>query len=103
VIVFAVTDPAAGKRGITAFIVPTDSPGYSVARVEDKLGQHASDTCQILFTDLKVPLANRLGEKGRATRLPWATWRAVASGLPHKPSAWLAQPLRLPATMPASA
>lgn len=103
VIVFAVTDPAAGKRGITAFIVPTDSPGYSVARVEDKLGQHASDTCQILFTDLKVPLANRLGKKGRATRLPWATWRAVASGLPHKPSVWLAQPLRLPATMPASA
>ncbi|WP_207850297.1 acyl-CoA dehydrogenase family protein, partial [Pseudomonas sp. 21_B] len=42
-IVFAVTDPSAGKRGITAFIVPTDSPGYKVARVEDKLGQHASD------------------------------------------------------------
>ena len=69
VIVFAVTDPAAGKRGITAFIVPTDSPGYSVARVEDKLGQHASDTCQILFTDLKVPLANRLGEEGQGYKI----------------------------------
>ena len=62
VIVFAVTDPSAGKRGITALIVPTDSPGYKVARVEDKLGQHASDTCQILFEDVKVPVANRLGE-----------------------------------------
>ena len=69
VIVFAVTDPAAGKRGISAFIVPTDSPGYSVARVEDKLGQHASDTCQILFTDLKVPVANRLGEEGQGYKI----------------------------------
>ena len=69
VIVFAVTDPAAGKRGITAFIVPTDAPGYSVARVEDKLGQHASDTCQILFTDLKIPLANRLGEEGQGYKI----------------------------------
>ncbi|NNA26512.1 acyl-CoA dehydrogenase [Pseudomonas lundensis] len=62
VIVFAVTDPAAGKRGISAFIVPTDTPGYSVARVEEKLGQHASDTCQILFTDMKIPLSNRLAD-----------------------------------------
>ena len=69
VIVFAVTDPAAGKRGITAFIVPTDAPGYSVARVEDKLGQHASDTSQILFTDLKIPLANRLGEEGQGYKI----------------------------------
>lgn len=69
VIVFAVTDPAAGKRGISAFIVPTDAPGYSVARVEDKLGQHASDTCQILFTDLKVPVANRLGEEGQGYKI----------------------------------
>ncbi|MFP3515314.1 acyl-CoA dehydrogenase [Pseudomonas sp. SIMBA_077] len=69
VIVFAVTDAAAGKRGISAFIVPTDSPGYSVARVEDKLGQHASDTCQILFTELKVPVANRLGEEGQGYKI----------------------------------
>ena len=65
VIVFAVTDPGAGKRGISAFIVPTDSPGYQVARVEDKLGQHASDTCQIVFDDVRVPLANRLGQEGQ--------------------------------------
>jgi alkylation response protein AidB-like acyl-CoA dehydrogenase len=63
VIVFAVTDPDAGKRGISAFIVPTDSPGYQVARVEDKLGQHASDTCQIVFDNVRVPVANRLGER----------------------------------------
>lgn len=69
VIVFAVTDPAAGKRGITAFIVPTNTPGYSVARVEDKLGQHASDTCHILFTDLKIPVANRLGEEGQGYKI----------------------------------
>ncbi|WP_207817790.1 MULTISPECIES: acyl-CoA dehydrogenase family protein, partial [unclassified Pseudomonas] len=61
-IVFAVTDPDLGKKGLSAFLVPTDSPGYKVARVEDKLGQHASDTCQILFEDVKVPVANRLGE-----------------------------------------
>mgnify|MGYP002757989484 FL=1 len=69
VIVFAVTDPAAGKRGISAFLVPTDSPGYQVARVEDKLGQHASDTCQIVFDEVRVPVANRLGEEGEGYRL----------------------------------
>ncbi|WP_185057751.1 acyl-CoA dehydrogenase family protein, partial [Pseudomonas brassicacearum] len=57
VIVFAVTDPAACKRGISALIVPTESPGYTVARVEDERGHHASDTCQILFEDVKVPVA----------------------------------------------
>ncbi|MGZ5215239.1 MAG: acyl-CoA dehydrogenase family protein, partial [Caldimonas sp.] len=48
-IVMAVTDKAAGKRGISAFVVPTSTPGYTVARLEDKLGQHASDTAQIVF------------------------------------------------------
>jgi butyryl-CoA dehydrogenase len=81
VIVFAVTDPAAGKRGISAFIVPTDSPGYSVARVEDKLGQHASDTCQILFEDLKVPLANRLGEEGEGYRIALANLEGGRVGI----------------------
>ncbi|MBO3273865.1 acyl-CoA dehydrogenase family protein [Pseudomonas schmalbachii] len=69
VIVFAVTDPAAGKKGISAFIVPTDSPGYSVVRVEDKLGQHASDTCQIQFDDLRLPASCRLGEEGEGYRI----------------------------------
>jgi alkylation response protein AidB-like acyl-CoA dehydrogenase len=62
-IVFAVTDPAAGKRGISAFIVPTDTPGYRVASVETKMGQRASDTCQIAFEDCVVPAQNLLGEE----------------------------------------
>jgi alkylation response protein AidB-like acyl-CoA dehydrogenase len=63
-IVMAVTDKAAGKRGISAFWVPTNTPGYIVARVEDKLGQHSSDTAQILFEDCRIPVANRIGEEG---------------------------------------
>ena len=68
-IVMAVTDKAAGKRGISAFIVPTDTPGYTVARIEDKLGQHASDTAQILFEDCRVPAGNRLGEEGQGLKI----------------------------------
>ena len=68
-IVMAVTDRAAGKRGISAFLVPTDSPGYSVARLEEKLGQHASDTAQILFEDCFVPAANLIGEPGAGYRI----------------------------------
>ncbi|MCG2839523.1 acyl-CoA dehydrogenase family protein [Sandaracinobacter sp. RS1-74] len=63
-IVYAVTDPAAGKRGISGFIVPTDSEGYSVDKVEHKLGQGASDTCAIRFDDLFVPEELRLGAEG---------------------------------------
>jgi hypothetical protein len=69
VIVFAVTDPAAGKRGITAFLVPTDTPGYEVARVESKLGIHASDTCQLVFQDMRIPATLRLGEEGQGYRI----------------------------------
>ena len=69
VIVFAVTDPAAGKKGINAFIVPTDTPGYSVVRVEDKLGQHASDTCQIQLDEVRIPASLRLGEEGEGYRI----------------------------------
>ena len=72
---------AAGKRGISAFIVPTDSPGYKVARVEDKLGQHASDTCQILFEDVKVPVANRLGEEGEGYRIALANLEGGRVGI----------------------
>jgi len=69
VIVFAVTDPEAGKKGISAFIVPTDTPGFSVVRVEEKLGQHASDTCQLQFDDLRIPASLRLGEEGEGYRI----------------------------------
>ncbi len=68
-IVMAVTDKAAGKKGISAFIVPTATPGYTVARIEDKLGQHASDTAQILFENCRVPAANRLGEEGQGLKI----------------------------------
>ncbi|SEJ16212.1 hypothetical protein SAMN05216201_105113 [Pseudomonas linyingensis] len=81
VIVFAVTDPAAGKRGISAFIVPTDSPGYQVVRVEDKLGQHASDTCQIAFEDLRVPVSQRLGEEGDGYRIALANLEGGRIGI----------------------
>lgn len=68
-IVMAVTDQQAGKRGISAFIVPTATPGYNVARLEDKLGQHASDTAQIVFADCRVPAANRLGDEGQGLKI----------------------------------
>jgi len=68
-IVMAVTDKAAGKKGISAFLVPTSTPGYTVARVEDKMGQHASDTAQIVFDNCRVPAANRLGEEGQGLKI----------------------------------
>ncbi|ABS69886.1 acyl-CoA dehydrogenase domain protein [Xanthobacter versatilis] len=69
VIVFAVTDPDAGKKGISAFIVPTDTPGYEVVRVEEKLGQHSSDTCQLAFNDMRLPADLRLGAEGEGLKI----------------------------------
>ena len=68
-IVMAVTDKAAGTKGISAFIVPTATPGYSVARIEDKLGQHSSDTAQILFENCRVPAANLIGDEGQGLKI----------------------------------
>ena len=68
-IVFAVTDPEAGKKGISAFIVPTRTPGYRVASVERKLGQHASDTCQIVFEEMRLTPDLMLGEAGQGYRI----------------------------------
>jgi butyryl-CoA dehydrogenase len=68
-IVFAVTDRDAGKRGISAFIVPTATPGYIVTRLEEKLGQHASDTAQITFEDCRVPAGYLLGAEGEGYRI----------------------------------
>ncbi|MBC7573784.1 MAG: acyl-CoA dehydrogenase family protein [Herminiimonas sp.] len=68
-IVMAITDRAAGKRGISAFWVPTATPGYIVARLEDKLGQHSSDTAQILFENCRIPVENRIGEEGDGYRI----------------------------------
>jgi alkylation response protein AidB-like acyl-CoA dehydrogenase len=68
-IVFAVTDPEARKKGISAFIVPTDTEGYQVASVEHKMGQRASDTCQIIFDNCEIPAENLLGEEGQGYRI----------------------------------
>ena len=68
-IVMAVTDKLAGKKGISAFVVPTDTPGYQVARLEEKMGQHSSDTAQIRFENCRVPLACRLGEEGQGLKI----------------------------------
>ncbi|MCZ4282973.1 acyl-CoA dehydrogenase [Kiloniella laminariae] len=68
-VVFAVTDPAAGKKRITAFLVPTDTPGFTCAKIEEKLGQHASDTAHLVFEDCRIPLENRLGEEGEGYKI----------------------------------
>jgi len=68
-IVFAVTDPAAGKRGISAFVVPTDNPGYKVANIEQKMGQHASDTAQIFFDECRIPADHLIGQEGEGYKI----------------------------------
>src|SRR5512144_823087 len=68
-IVFAVTDKAAGKKGISAFVVETSTPGFNVARVEEKLGQRASDTAQITFENCRVPARNLIGDEGAGYKI----------------------------------
>jgi hypothetical protein len=68
-IVIAVTDKAAGKKGMSAFIVPTDAPGYSASRLEDKLGQHSSDTAQVNFDDCRIPAENLIGAEGEGYKI----------------------------------
>ena len=80
-IVFAVTDPGAGKRGISAFILPTATPGYTVARIEDKLGQHSSDTAQIVFDQVRVPAANQIGAEGEGYKIALSSLEAGRIGI----------------------
>jgi alkylation response protein AidB-like acyl-CoA dehydrogenase len=68
-IVMAVTDKAAGKKGISAFWVPTDTPGYIVAGIEHKMGQHSSDTAQILLDNCRIPVENLIGEEGMGYKI----------------------------------
>jgi butyryl-CoA dehydrogenase len=68
-IVFAVSSPGGGKKGISAFIIPVATPGYSVTHIEQKMGQHASDTAQITFEDCRIPAANLLGAEGQGYRI----------------------------------
>jgi alkylation response protein AidB-like acyl-CoA dehydrogenase len=81
IIVFAVTDPDAGKKGITAFIVPTDTAGYEVIRIEEKLGLHSSDTCQIAFNGMRIPTELRLGEEGEGYRIALANLEGGRIGI----------------------
>lgn len=80
-LVFAVTDPAAGRQGISCFCVPTDTPGYIVARLEDKLGQHASDTAQIVFENCRVPADHLIGSEGEGYKIALANLEAGRIGI----------------------
>lgn len=80
-LVFAVSDPGQGKRGISCFLVPTDTPGYKVASVERKLGQKCSDTCQIVFEDLAVGDDALLGEEGEGYRIALANLESGRIGI----------------------
>jgi butyryl-CoA dehydrogenase len=81
IVLFAVTDPDAGKRGISAFLVPTDTPGYRVVRVETKLGQHSSDTCQLAFDDMRISADLRLGAEGEGYRIALANLEGGRIGI----------------------
>jgi butyryl-CoA dehydrogenase len=80
-LVFAVTDPSAGKKGISAFIVDTAEPGYMVTRIEKKMGQNASDTCEVVLDNLKVPASALLGEEGQGYRIALANLEGGRIGI----------------------
>ncbi|WP_022652505.1 acyl-CoA dehydrogenase family protein [Aquaspirillum serpens] len=80
-IVIAVTDPTAGKKGISAFIVPTSTPGYIVAKVEEKMGQAASDTCAIMFDNCRIPASHRLGQEGEGYKIALANLESGRIGI----------------------
>jgi alkylation response protein AidB-like acyl-CoA dehydrogenase len=80
-LVIAVTDPAGGKRGISAFLVDTKAPGWKVSRIEKKMGQNASDTCEIQLENLVVPAEDRLGEEGQGYRIALANLEGGRIGI----------------------
>lgn len=80
-LIFAVTEPDQGKRGISCFVVPTDTPGYKVASVEQKLGQKCSDTCQLVFEDLRVGADALLGAEGEGYRIALANLESGRIGI----------------------
>ncbi|KAK45363.1 acyl-CoA dehydrogenase [Caballeronia jiangsuensis] len=80
-IVFAVTDKAAGKKGISCFLVPTSTPGYVVARLEDKMGQHASDTAQIIFENCRIPATAMMGKEGDGYKIALSNLEAGRIGI----------------------
>ena len=80
-IVFAVTDKAAGKKGITCFLVPASAPGYQVGRIEEKMGQKASDTTQILFEDCRIPADSVVGAEGEGYKIALSNLEAGRIGI----------------------
>ncbi len=80
-LLFAITDPAAGKKGMSCFVVRNDTPGYQVARIEEKLGQKASDTCHLVFDGMRVPASQRIGAEGEGYRIALSTLEAGRIGI----------------------
>ena len=80
-ILFAVTDPAAGKKGISAFVVSNDTPGFSVSKVESKLGQKASDSCALSFDDMQVADDQRIGAEGEGLKIALSTLESGRIGI----------------------
>ncbi|MCG5264980.1 acyl-CoA dehydrogenase family protein [Acinetobacter pittii] len=80
-LVFAVTDKQAGKKGISCFLVPTNTQGYLVTRIEDKMGQHASDTATITFEDCRIPLENLVGQEGEGYKIALSNLAAGRIGI----------------------
>jgi butyryl-CoA dehydrogenase len=80
-VLFAVTDPSAGKKGLSCFVVDKAMPGFSVARKEEKLGQKASDTCALLFDDMEVPEDQRIGAEGEGYRIALSTLESGRIGI----------------------
>jgi len=80
-LLFAVTDPAAGKKGLSCFVIANDTPGFKVARVEDKLGQRASDTCHLEFDELEIPEDQRIGAEGEGYKIALSTLEAGRIGI----------------------
>lgn len=81
IIAFAKTQPELGSKGISAFIVPTKTPGYKVVRIESKMGQHSSDTCQIAFEDMALPADLLLGKEGEGYRIALANLESGRIGI----------------------
>jgi butyryl-CoA dehydrogenase len=80
-VLFAVTDPDAGKRGLSCFVVANDTPGFEIVRVESKLGQKASDSCALAFTDMEVAEENRIGAEGDGYRIALSTLESGRIGI----------------------
>ena len=81
IVFFAVTDPSAGKRGLSAFVIDKSHPGFSVTRTEEKLGQKASDTCALSFQDVEIPEDQRIGAEGEGYKIALSTLESGRIGI----------------------